>query len=115
MLDIKLVRERPQEIEADLKKRGALELIPELHKLIEADKERRALIGKLDELRAKRNALTREIAELKKKGKPIAAKMKAVKSIPEEVENLEIRLANLEDSCKAILLKLPNMLHESVP
>ncbi|MEM7815208.1 MAG: serine--tRNA ligase, partial [Candidatus Aenigmatarchaeota archaeon] len=42
-------------------------------------------------------------------------KMKAVKSIPEEVENLEIRLANLEDSCKAILLKLPNMLHESVP
>ena len=115
MLDIKLVREQPSMIEADLRKRGLPELIPELHRLIDLDKERRALAGRLDELRSKRNALTREIAELKKRGKPAAAKMKAVKSIVEEIEDNEIRLAGFEDSCKATLLKLPNVLHESVP
>ena len=115
MLDIRLVREQPQVIEADLKKRGLTELVQELHKLIESDKERRALIGKLDELRSKRNTLTREIAELKKKGKPTAAKMKSVKTIPEEIDDIELKLKGLEDACRATLLKLPNILHESVP
>lgn len=115
MLDIQLVRKQPELIEADLRKRGLLNLIPELENLLVADKERRALAGKLDELRAKRNTLTREIAELKKSGKPTTAKMKAVKNIPEEIRDIEMRLQGFEDSCRATLLKLPNILHESVP
>lgn len=115
MLDIKLVREQPQLIEADLKKRGLSELVHDLHDLIKFDKERRALVAKVDKLRAERNALTKEIAQLRKEGKSVATKLKAIKSIPEEIEDVEIRLNTLEDRCKALLLKLPNILHESVP
>lgn len=115
MLDIKLIREQPQVIEADLKKRGLLQLVSELHELVKADKERRALIVKVDELRAKRNTLTREIAQLKKDGKPVAVKIKAMKKIPEEIEDTDTQLESLDDKCRAMLLKLPNILHESVP
>ena len=115
MLDIRLIREQPQLVEADLKKRDMPERITELHELIKLDKQRRELIARVDELRAKRNVLTREVAELKKKGKAVGAKLKAVKSIPDEIEDIEIRLKSLDEKCRALLLRLPNILHKSVP
>jgi len=115
MLDIRLIREQPQIIEADLKRRGLLQLVPELHELIKSDKGRRSLIAKVNELRAKRNVLTCEIAQLKKDGKPVASKLKSMKKIPEEIEDTEMRLKTFDEKCRALLLKLPNILHETVP
>lgn len=115
MLDIKLIREHPELVEAGLKKRGLTDLLTKLDELIRADKERRELIVKADELRAKRNVLTKEIAQLKKEGKPTAAKMKAVKHVPEEIDDMETRMKGLDDKCRAALFKLPNILHDSVP
>jgi len=115
MLDIKFVREHPELIEADLKKRGVPERMADLEELLRVDKERRALIARVDELRATRNTVTREIAILKKEGKPVDEKLWQMKSIPDEIQDIEIRLNTLDDKCKLLLLKIPNILHESVP
>jgi seryl-tRNA synthetase len=115
MLDIKFIREHPEAVENDLKKRGLVNLVTVLNDLIKSDTERRALIARADELRSQRNAITREIAGLKKQGKSVSSKMKSVKDIPEEISDIELRLKTIEDSCRAMLMKLPNILHESVP
>ncbi|MEM7819794.1 MAG: serine--tRNA ligase [Candidatus Aenigmatarchaeota archaeon] len=115
MLDIKLVRENPNLIEENLKKRNDLEKIKLLHELIELDKERRTLIQKTEKLKQKRNILTKEISELKTKGKSVTSKLKEVKGIPEKIKMLDAELEKLNKDCNSILMKLPNILHESVP
>jgi seryl-tRNA synthetase len=115
MLDINMVRKQPELVEANIKRRGMADRLEDLRNLIKWDNERRALIGKADELRAKRNAITKEIAELKAKGKPATAKMKEVKEIPEQIKDIEERLVGLNDRCMQLLLRLPNIIDESVP
>ncbi len=115
MLDIKLIREHPEIVQANIKRRGMEERLEDLKSLIKWDSERRALIAKVEELRAKRNAVTKEIAELKAKGKPAESKMKEVKEIPEHIKDIEERLIHLDEKCRELLLKLPNIIDESVP
>ena len=66
-------------------------------------------------LRRKRNIITQEIAQLKKKGKDVKTKMKEVKAIPDKIRKLETQADNYKKKAKTILMKLPNILHESVP
>jgi len=115
VLDIKLIRENSQIVENDLKKRGDTAKITLLHQLIDYDKERRELIQKTDELRYKRNIITKEIAELKVKKKPLQKKLKEIKVIPQKIKRNEERLRYLDEQSRLILLQLPNLLHESVP
>ncbi|HLD48967.1 MAG TPA: serine--tRNA ligase [archaeon] len=113
MLDIKLVRENPGIIENNLKKRGMDTKM--LKELIEADAQRRSLIQKTDALKKKRNELTKEISQLKEKKKPIEKKLDEVKKIPEEIKKLDRKLELLTEKTNYILMRLPNILHESVP
>lgn len=115
MLDIKLMRENPKIIEDNLKKRFAEDKIKLLHDLIKKDKERRTAILEADKLKHERNTLTAEIAQLKAKKKPIAKKLAEVKKVPEKIKRLDERLAALNEECNAALLRIPNLLHESVP
>lgn len=115
MLDIRMIREKPEIIETGLKKRFDEDKIKLLNSLIKADKERRALIQEVDALKHLRNTLTAEIAQLKAKKKPIAKKLAEVKKVPEKIKRLDDKLAKLNDDCNATLLRLPNLLHESVP
>ena len=62
MLDIKLIREHPDVVEKDLKKRNESDKIKLLKKLIEDDKERRDLLKKVEDLRRERNELNEEIS-----------------------------------------------------
>ena len=115
MLDIKLIRENPEIVEKNLAKRGAADKISLLHELIETDKERRMIIQEVEKLKAKRNVITGEIAELKKSGKDAAVKMNEVGEIPERISNLDFRLNELNQKQKELLLSIPNLLHDSVP
>ena len=69
MLDIKLIREHPEVVRENLKKRRATEKLKMLEDLIEYDKEWRQLLTEANKLRHKRKMITTEIASLKKKGK----------------------------------------------
>ena len=69
MLDIKLIRENPELVKANLAKRGNPECLQMLEELITVDKEWRLNLTKLNELRHDRKLVTIEIAKLKKAGK----------------------------------------------
>ncbi|MEM0473449.1 MAG: serine--tRNA ligase [Candidatus Aenigmatarchaeota archaeon] len=115
MLDIKLIRENPELVKENLKRRQDSEKLRWVDELLKYDKKRRETIAKVNELRKQRNELTEKIAELKKKGESVDNIIKKVKSIPEEIKKLEEELAEYEEKVQYYLLRLPNLLHESVP
>ncbi len=115
MLDIKLIREQPERVLENLAKRNEPDKIHMLHELIEADKERREVLQETEKLRQSRNTITKRIAELKAKKKPAAASMKEVAEIPKKIKKMGVRLEELNAKCHSLLLRIPNMLHESVP
>jgi seryl-tRNA synthetase len=115
MLDIKLIREHPEIVKNNLKKRKEEEKIKLIDDLLKYDKKWRELIQEVNNLRQKRNVITQEIADLKKKGKDFKQKMKEVKQIPDKIKELEIQADDYRKKVDEILLSLPNILHESVP
>jgi seryl-tRNA synthetase len=115
MLDIKLIRENPDLIKKNLEKRQDFEKIKWVDELLESDKKRRDLIARVNELRKKRNDVTEEIAKLKKQGKDASTLLKEVKEIPERIKQIEEELSKHEERVNWYLLRLPNLLHDSVP
>ncbi len=115
MLDIKLIREKPELVKKDLKRRRDEEKIKWVDNLLENDRKWRQSIQKINNLRHKRNIITKEIAQLKKKGRDVKTKMKEVKETPDKIKKLEIQSTKYKDKVNSILMKLPNILHESVP
>jgi len=108
MLDIKLIRERPDYVKERLKAR--CKEYP-LEQLLEVDKRWRELTGKLVKLRAEKNRLAREIGKSGDKAKAIAE----VEKINAEIERNEEEIARVEEERNRILALLPNLPHESVP
>jgi len=115
MLDIKLIREHPEIIKNNLKKRKEDEKLKWVDDILKYDKKWRELIQKANNLRRKRNIITQEIAQFKKKGKDVKAKMKEVKAIPDKIKKFETQADNYKKKVNTILMKLPNILHDSVP
>jgi len=115
MLDIKLIREQPEIVRSNLEKRGDPTKLKMLDDLIRFDKEWRQLLTRVNELRQRRNVVTEEIARLKKEGKDASKKMEEAKSIPEGIQKLELQMEERREKVNQLLLRLPNLLHESVP
>jgi len=115
MLDVKLIRERPEVVRRDLEKRGDVAKLRMLDDLVRLDKEWRRLLTRVNELRHKRRLVTEEIARLKKEGKDASKKVEEAKNIPKEIQKLEARVEERKEKVNQILLRLPNLLHESVP
>jgi len=115
MMDVKLVRENPDAIVRSLRKRGAVDRVPLVGEAVKADEEWRKLKTEVDRLRHKQNELTAQVAELKKKGASVDAKLKEVKDIPQKIKDLESKAKERNARLTKILLSLPNIVHESVP
>jgi len=115
MLDIKLIRENPAIVEDNLKKRGDSEKLKLLNGLIKDDKKYRELLKEVEDLKHERNVISQEIANFKKEGKDSSEKMKEAEKIPLEIKNLETETKKLKEKIDNALLKIPNLLHESVP
>ncbi|KPV64398.1 MAG: Serine--tRNA ligase [Candidatus Bathyarchaeota archaeon BA2] len=115
MLDIKLIRERPEIVRKDLKKRGDNEKLKMLDDLIKYDKQWRQLLTKVNKLRHKRKVVTIEIAKLKKKGEDASKQLEEAKKIPQNIAKLEKQAEEYKEKADRILMRLPNILHESVP
>ena len=115
MLDIRLIREKPDYVRENLKRRNDPEKLEMLDQLIEYDKKWRQSLTRLNELRHQRRELTNEIAQLKKQGKEIAQKIEEARKIDAEIESLEKQVEELSRKVKHYLMRLPNLLHDSVP
>ena len=115
MLDIKLIRENPEMVKQNLVKRGDMEKLELLEKLIQYDKEWREKTTRLNELRRRRNELTAHIANIRKEGKDASTEIAEAKKIDNEITALEKDVDALRTQIRDILMVLPNLLHESVP
>jgi seryl-tRNA synthetase len=115
MLDIKLIRENPNFVKANIEKRNAPENLKMLDDLIATDKRWREDLTKLNDLRHDRKVCTQEIATLKKTKQDAQSQVEKAKAIDSTITNLEKEVTLLEQKTKDFLMTLPNLLHESVP
>ncbi|HIH91737.1 TPA: serine--tRNA ligase [Candidatus Woesearchaeota archaeon] len=115
MLDIKFIREHPDVVRKDLRKRSDKEKLAWLEDLLKKDEEYRKLLGENQKLRASRNVIAEEINALKKQGKDISKKIKEVKELLQKIKESDEKLAQLKEKIDFYLMRIPNILHESVP
>ena len=117
MLDINLIRENPELVKENIKKKFQDEKIPLVDEVIELDIKFRQTKTKADELRAERNRSSKEIGLLmreKKKEEAEAIKERIV-LINEEIQELEQAEAKLSEEIKDRMMVIPNIIDDSVP
>ena len=114
MLDIRIIREKPEWVKEKLRTRGEDYPIDEI---LEFDKRRRELIQKVENLRHVRREESEKIGKLKKEGKESEAKAlsEKVKALGDELKREEEELKKVEDELEFKLSLIPNIPHESVP
>ncbi len=115
MLDIRFIRENPDIVKKDLKKRGDEEKSSWIDDLLKKDKEYKNLLQINQELRHKRNTISQEINKLKKEGGDVSGKVKEAKEIPGKIKEVDDRIKELGEKIYYYLMRLPNILHKSVP
>ena len=117
MLDIKFVRQNPDAVKENIKKKFQDEKLPMVDEVIEFDAKFRAAKTRCDELRAMRNKKSKEIGGLMAKGqKDEAEKVKAeVKAMADEMAKLEEDEKTYAEEVKSRMLVIPNIIDPSVP
>ena len=115
MLDIRLIRENPDLIKHNLLKRADPRNLKMLDELIDCDQKWREGLTKLNDLRHERRTITAEIAALKKTRKDATKELVKAKMVDERLTTLERQVSEYEAKAHGYLLRLPNILHETVP
>ena len=115
MLDIKLLREKPEIVRNDLFKRNDTEKVEWVDNIIKWDAEFRQLKSEADHLRNRRNTLSLEINKAKKEGRDISKIKEEAANIPDAIKNKEDAMNEISEKIKYYLMRLPNILHDSVP
>ena len=114
MIDIKLIREKPDFVKDRLKTRDE-SYVKMIDRLLEIDEERRKIIKEIESLRAERNEKSKLFPILKKEGKDTTEIQKRVKEITEIIKSLEDRLLQIEEEFNNILYYIPNLPALDVP
>ena len=112
MLDTNLLRKDVNGVADRLRARG-YEFDVEGFNALEA--ERKSVQIRTEELQSRRNALSKQIGVLKSRGEDASAVMSEVGAIPQQVKELEVRLADIQARLHEFMLNVPNVPHESVP
>jgi len=117
MIDIKLIRENPEMVKENIKKKFQEHKLVLVDEVLELDKESRELTLMCDELRMKRNAISKEIGGLMAEGKKedAEARKQEVQAINEKLSENEGREEELKEEIKQRMMKIPNIMDASVP
>jgi seryl-tRNA synthetase len=108
VLDLKLIREEPERVRAELARRGE-SATAGLDLVLELDGRRRALIPRLDELRASRNTAVEAIAQAKRAGEDASEAIAKQREVGAREKELSRELADIEERLQAALAPLPNL------
>jgi seryl-tRNA synthetase len=114
MVDPTLIRDRFDEVRTRLEARGGAATEP-LARLQTLDRARKRILPTVENLKRDRNQAGEEIARLKRAGEDATPLLDANKKRAEEIKTLEAELAVVEEERTGVLLRLPNVPHESVP
>ena len=117
MIDIKFLRENPEVVKENIKKKFQDEKLPLVDEVIELDKELRKTQQEGDDLRNAKNKISKEIGALMAQGKKEEAEgLKAqVAANAKRLAELEAKQPELQEKVTSIMMKIPNIIDESVP
>lgn len=117
MLDMKFLRENPELVKENIKKKYQDKKIALVDKVIALDIENRQAKQFADDLRARRNSISKEIGGLMKNGlkEEAEAKKKLVQEMADELAALEVKEVELGEEVKKIMMVIPNIIDDSVP
>lgn len=115
MLDIRLIRENPAQVRENLARRHDPEKLELLDHVIKTDQEWRELRARVNDLRRRRNEVASQIGRVMKEGGDASGLKEEASLIPSQLKELESQMSSQEESLKDGLMRLPNMLHVSVP
>ncbi len=116
MLDIKLIRERPDFVRQRLAARGAGDET-RVDEVLKLDEQRRKLLSEVEAMKAQRNRASKEIGGLmgQKKTQEAEAKKKETRELGDRIGQLDKQAAEAEIAREKVMLQIPNLPHESVP
>lgn len=117
MIDINLIRENPTLVKENMKKKFQDEKVGLVDEAYKLDKDYREVLTRASEIRSLRNKYSKEIGALMREGKrDEAEEIKAkVTSMAEELKDLEVKEEEYGKELKEIMMKIPNIIHDSVP
>ncbi len=114
MLDVKIIRENTDKVKERLASRGK-SFDVEIDKIIALDDERRAIIFDVENKKAEQNKVSKEIPMMKKSGQDTTEIMAKMKSLSEEIKNSDIKLNEIQEELRDIILTIPNIPSERTP
>ncbi len=117
MIDIKFLRENPEVVKENIKKKFQDNKLPLVDEVIELDQERRKTQQEADDLRASKNKIAKEIGGLMAQGKKEEAEAKKaeVAASSKRLAELEEKEAELKEKVTTIMMTIPNIIDPSVP
>ena len=122
MLDIKFIRENPDAVRENIKKKFQDAKLPLVDQVLDLDERSRAAITEASDLRAKRNALSKQVGMLMGQAKKDPSKLEEAEAVKAQVKANAERLAELEalegqlaEEIRHIMLQIPNVIDPSVP
>jgi seryl-tRNA synthetase len=115
VIDLRQLRLDPAAFRGALARRMDPSLLPVVDQVVETDRRRRALLGKVEALKAERNQASEEVARLKREKQPADALMARLKATGDEVRTLDAELRDIDSALDGMLLGIPNLPLPTVP
>ncbi|MBU3114664.1 serine--tRNA ligase [Clostridium lacusfryxellense] len=115
MLDLKRIRNNPEEIKELMKNRGENFDLSVIDEVVTLDKTRRDILVEVEELKNKRNTQSALIPKLKKSGENVDEIMDRMKKLSDEIKNFDVKLFEINEKMKNIMLSIPNIPSVNVP
>ncbi|HOL83041.1 MAG TPA: serine--tRNA ligase [Caldisericia bacterium] len=113
MLDVRFIRKNPEVVRESLRNRGYSDNI--LDDFLKIEKERLSLLKEFEDLKHELNNKSKIIGEMKNRGEDIGELLLESKNLSDNIENLKEKLKETEDILNDIVLRIPNIPHETVP
>lgn len=113
MLDIRLIREQPDLVRDNLAKRGMD--LGRVQEITDIDERRRSAITKANALKKERNDVAMHIRDAKSSGIDVAPEIERMRAINGDITALDAEVKGLEEELSRLLMRMPNILHASVP
>ena len=112
MLDIRLIRERPDDVERALADKGGVELIREI---VAVDARRRERLRETEELKADRNRTSEAIGQAKRRGEDASVEMARMREVSDRVKALDAEVKEIDAALDRLLEQVPNVPDPSAP
>ena len=115
MIDINLIRENPEFVKENIRKKFQNEKLILVDKVKRLDEKWRKLKYQEDKLREERNKISKKINELKKQKKDFSKELKKAKALPDKIKDIDDKTKELSEKIKEYMYEIPNIIDKSVP